>query len=121
MYMPTFSFIKETREEIRILEQSNSMQNVYIGALAEVGRSKSDRRCEPVVRHDELHEGVGGGVPKHRQEPCQRPHHTTHVAHNQIALLLLLLNSPFGKRCFLRSTSGDAPLHQRMVAEVVPP
>ena len=30
-------------------------------------------------------------------------------------------NSPFGKRCSLRSTSGDAPLHQRTVAEVVPP
>ena len=25
------------------------------------------------------------------------------------------------KRCFLRKTSGDAPLHQQMVAEVVPP
>jgi hypothetical protein len=33
---------------------------------------------------------------------------------------IFIFNSPFEKRCFLRSTSGDAPLHQRMVAEVVP-
>ena len=33
-----------------------------------------------------------------------------------------LLKYPLsGKRCFLRNTSGDAKMHQRMVAEVVPP
>ena len=38
-----------------------------------------------------------------------------------VVAFFLFFNSPFGKRCFLRRTSGDAPLHQRMVAEVVPP
>ena len=34
---------------------------------------------------------------------------------------LFILRALSGKRCFLRYTSGDAPLQQRMVAEVVPP
>ena len=35
-------------------------------------------------------------------------------------LLFFFLISPFGEEMFLRNTSGDAPLHQRMVAGVVP-
>ena len=37
------------------------------------------------------------------------------------ASFFLSLIAPYREVMFLANTSGDAPLHQRMVAEVVPP